>query len=70
MIVIWQKIVAAMAELVHAIPVPEWLTNVGVYEIPPLVSWALNGINISAGVAIIASAYVIRFTIRRIPIIG
>ena len=58
--------------VLNAIPVPSWLSNVSdaFGSIPPGVSWFLGVMQFGAGLAIIGSAYLIRFLIRRIPFFG
>jgi Protein of unknown function (DUF2523) len=54
------------------IPVPSFFADASGYiaDIPPAAAYFLQGFNISAGFAMIISAYVIRFIIRRIPFFG
>lgn len=69
---VWQWLTEAIVTVLEAIPVPDWLANaqVSMSNIPSGVLWFASLIELSTGVAIIISAYVIRFLIRRIPIIG
>lgn len=66
----WESMLSSFAGLVEAIPVPAFLTNVSTFAIPDSILFWAQGFQIPAGIAIIVSAYIIRFTIRRIPIIG
>lgn len=44
--------------------------NAGLASTPPLMLWAFGVFQIPLGVSIILGAYIVRFIIRRIPIIG
>jgi hypothetical protein len=65
-------VMAALAAIVNAIPVPDWFANAGgaVANIPPGVAYLISSMHIESGAGIMVSAYTIRFLIRRIPIIG
>lgn len=65
-----EKLMSAMAQLINAIPVPSWLNNVTSVQLDPLITWALEAVSIQYGIGIMVSAYVTRFIIRRIPIVG
>lgn len=68
----WEFIYQGAVEILKAIPVPEWLGSVGALwaAIPDSVLFFLQSFAIPEGLAIVGSAYGIRFLIRRIPIIG
>ncbi len=61
-----------LAELIEAIPVPDFFSQAksALSSIPPEVGYFLGPMNFGTGVSIIVSAYIIRFIIRRIPIVG
>ena len=67
---VWDKILSGLASIIEAIPVPQWASNYGSLQIPDVVAWALQPFELQTGVAIIMSAYGIRFLIRRLPFIG
>lgn len=69
---IFELVMAALAALIQAIPVPDFVNQIPSLfsSLPQGVLWGFYLFNFAAGVAIIVSAYVIRFLIRRIPIIG
>ena len=67
---IWEAILSGAASVLEAIPVPEFMLNVGSHTIPAGVSWAASAFQLDVGLGIIVSAYIARFILRRIPIIG
>lgn len=69
---IYGLILDALAAVINAIPVPDFITNLG-----PNVSAAFGAIGwwaelamIPEGVTLILSAYVLRFLVRRLPLVG
>ncbi|MDT0358119.1 DUF2523 family protein [Herbaspirillum huttiense F1] len=58
-----------MAVIVQFLPTGDQLTN-AFGGIPNAAWYFLNLFNIKAGIPLLLSAYVTRFTIRRIPLIG
>lgn len=66
----WDKILSGLASIIESIPVPDWASNVGSLQIPEAVAWAVAPFELQTGVAIIMSAYVVRFLIRRLPVVG
>lgn len=67
-----ELVLDGLATVVEAIPVPTFVSNASGYlaAVPPDVVFFLDGFAFEEGVAIILSAYVIRFVIRRLPIVG
>lgn len=61
-----------VAELIEAIPVPDWLSGAGSVfaAVPGEVVWFLDAFAINYGIGIIIAAYIVRFLIRRIPVVG
>lgn len=61
-----------VAAILSAIPVPSWASgaSASLSGISGQVGYWAEPFNIGAGIAIILSAYGIRFIIRRIPFIG
>jgi len=61
-----------LATVIEAIPVPTWLSDAPSYmsNIDPTVIYYLEGFAIVEGLTIVFAASLIRFLIRRIPIIG
>lgn len=68
----FQQLMEALAAVLNAIPVPDWLSGASavVGSIPSGVAFFLGAAQVPSGLAIILGAYVIRFLIRRIPFIG
>lgn len=69
---LFAEILDALALVVEAIPVPGFIdTATGAFQsIPPTVLFFASKFALGEGVAMILAAYVLRFVIRRIPIIG
>lgn len=69
---IWELLLESLAWVITAIPVPSWASNTaGLFSgLPTGVSWGFYLFNVPTGIGIIMSAYLIRFLIRRIPLIG
>lgn len=67
-----ELVLDGLAFVIEAIPVPQFLQNASGYlaGIPPEVVFFLDGFMFAEGVTIIVSAFVLRFVIRRIPIVG
>jgi hypothetical protein len=60
-----------LAAVLEAIPVPTWLEGVDVFAgIDPGVVYFAEALMIPEGIAIVLSAYVLRFVIRRLPFVG
>lgn len=69
---LFSLLLQGLAAVLTAIPAPSWLSN-----IPSTMSGISSGIwyfaacaQIGTGMTIVISAYVLRFLIRRIPLIG
>ncbi len=69
---IFDAILQALAALIASIPAPAWSQNLGnlVALVPGEMWWLADMFQIGLGATIMASAMLIRFTIRRIPGIG
>lgn len=68
---IWDILQGLAATVIEAIPVPAWLTSGDPFAaIPDSVAYFLPAFQIPEGLAIIVGAFVIRFTIRRLPLVG
>lgn len=66
---IYSKILDGAAYALSAIPVPDWL-DAPSFSLPDGVLWFANVLQLQEGVAIMTSAWVARFIIRRLPVIG
>ncbi|MOA51113.1 hypothetical protein D3C78_1742180 [compost metagenome] len=62
----------AFASLVEAIPVPDFLANAGSFlgGLPAGVVYFFDFFAVPEGIAMICSALLLRFVLRRIPFIG
>ena len=58
------------AMLANAIPVPDFLLTMGTTSIPGEITFYTDAFELPLGLTMIVSAYVARFTLRRIPLIG
>lgn len=67
---IWDSILSGIASTFEAIPVPDFLNSVGTHVIPSGVAWAAEAFQLDIGLTVIVSAYIARFILRRIPVIG
>lgn len=67
-----ELILDGLATLIESIPVPTWLTNASTFlgNIDPTIAFFLEGFQFAQGLLIVFAAYVLRFLIRRIPVIG
>ena len=65
-----EQVFDGLLAVLNAIPLPDWATNLGSLSLPSEVAWFAGAFNLHAGALIIGSAYVIKFLIRRIPLIG
>lgn len=69
---IFQQLSAWLVDLINQIELPSWFTSLGDFwsGMPSNVLYLLSWFVVGYGIAITLSAYLIRFLIRRIPIIG
>ncbi len=69
---IWEWVLDQVAKAIEAIPVPDFFTQAksALSSIPPEVGYFVEPLNLGTGLSIIIGAYLTRFLIRRIPIIG
>lgn len=69
---VWEKLVEIFIYILNLIPSPDFASS-AVSSINQVVEYAAYPaylMGIDAGLPILASAYLIRFTIRRLPFIG
>lgn len=69
---IFAGVLEGLASVLNAIPVPDFFNDAaGLFNnIPPSFLFFLNLFAVGEGIAMITGALVLRFLIRRIPIIG
>jgi hypothetical protein len=67
---IFETILYAFVVILELIPVPGWAVNVGSLNLPDGVAWFASAFELPFGAAVMSSAWIIRFLVRRIPVIG
>ena len=69
---LWAELLEGLATLVEGLPVPGFIaTAQSAFDgIPSSVVFFLDKFAFAEGVAMVLSAYVLRFVLRRIPLIG
>jgi hypothetical protein len=69
---IFELLVLGIVKFIDLMPLPFDGTDVtnAINALPSEVFWAFNLFDIGQGVTIVLSAYLIRFIIRRLPVIG
>ena len=69
---VFELMMSALADLLSAIPVPAFILDMPTLfaSVPAGITWGFWLFNVGFGVSITVSAYVLRFLIRRIPVIG
>lgn len=69
---LWDLMLDGLASVIEALPVPDWLSSLSSWGagMPSAVGFVLHAMKVPEGLAMLFSAYVIRFLIRRIPVIG
>lgn len=67
-----EQIFTGILDVLNAIPIPSWVDSTTSFAagISPGVWYFASVANLQFGAGVIASAYGIRFLIRRIPVIG
>jgi len=67
---IYQLLLEGLLIVVNAIPVPTWAENLELDWIPSGMAYFLEPFNIPLAITCITSGYLLRFVVRRIPVIG
>lgn len=69
---LWKLFLDGLHELVDAIEPPAFFAQAAQYasSVPPEVLWAFDLFAVSTGLGMVLTALVLRFLIRRLPIIG
>ncbi|MCY1279471.1 hypothetical protein D9M68_328050 [compost metagenome] len=69
---LWQMILDGFAAVIEAIPVPDFIASAGSFfgGIPASVVYFLDFFAIREGLAMMIAALLLRFILRRIPLIG
>lgn len=66
----FDSILNGLASIYEAIPVPDFVARMGSYQLPDFMLYITDVFQIYAGLGIVMGSYLVRFLIRRIPIIG
>jgi len=69
---LWELSLDGLASLVEALPVPDFMSGLSswIAGIDPAVAYFGAPLQIEAGMGFVITAWVLRFAIRRIPVIG
>jgi hypothetical protein len=68
---IWSSVSDAVVTQIENIPVPSWMSSSNIFDaVTPTMSFFLSGFALPEGLSIMGSALLLRFLLRRIPIIG
>lgn len=67
---IYDALLSGFAKLIEIIPVPDFMANFQSFSMPPGVAYFADAFEIPSGIAIIVSAYIARFILRRLPVVG
>lgn len=69
---LYALVLDALASVLEAIPVPEFMENLGslVAGLDPAIAYFAAPLQLGTGMTWVFSAMVLRFLIRRIPVIG
>lgn len=66
----YESVLSGMASLFEAIPVPDFFLQVGTVQMPAGVAFFASAFEIPFGLSLLVGAYIARFILRRIPVIG
>lgn len=69
---VFSAVMDGVASFLEWIPVPDFISQAGSFfgGIPPEITWVLNFFAVNEGLLMVTSALVLRFILRRIPLIG
>jgi len=67
---LYQLILEGLLTVFNAIPVPAWAEGLDLDWIPAGMAYFLEPFSIGFGITCITSAYLLRFLIRRVPVVG
>lgn len=67
---VWIQILNGVAALMEWLPVPGFLQNIDAFSLPDSVMYFLGLFQVHYGIGLVVGAYVLRFILRRIPLIG
>lgn len=67
---LYEAVLSGCASAIEAFPVPDFMLGVSTQALPSGVAFFVDALQLPVGLAIIGSAYIARFLLRRIPVIG
>lgn len=67
---LYELLLSGLAAILNALPVPSWAADLNLDWIPSGMAYWLGPFQVGFGLTCITSAYLLRFLIRRIPVIG
>lgn len=67
---LYELVTAGLAAVIVAIPVPSWAEGISLNWIPNTMAYFLGPMNIPLAITCVTGGLLIRFLIRRIPLIG
>jgi hypothetical protein len=69
---LWELVLDGLATLIEAIPVPTFMENLGdlFAGLSPAIGYFVQPLEVETGISFIIIASIIRFAIRRIPVVG
>lgn len=69
---VWELLLSGLAEVFEAIPVPSFMAQASSFfgALPPTVVYFLQFFAVAEGLTFITTALLLRFIVRRIPLIG
>lgn len=68
---LYELVLDGLATVIEALPVPSWLSGADPFgSIDAGIAFFADAFMIPEGIGIIIGAYVLRFIIRRIPVVG
>jgi len=67
---LWDAVLDAVLAVLNTIPVPTWAENLSLDWVPVGMAYFLEPFQIPLALTCVTGGYLIRFLIRRIPVIG
>lgn len=69
---LWQLILDGLASFIEWIPAPDFMEDLAGWmgDLDPAIAYFIEPMQVGPGVTMILGAMVIRFVIRRIPVVG
>lgn len=69
---VYEMLLDGIASFFESIPAPDFMTSLGNYAsaLDPAIGYFVAPLQLGAGLTIVVVAYIIRFAIRRLPVVG